>query len=190
MAVAGERWLFALIEADAAAMADLRRARALAAEERLTGWCLAAGWLRNRVWDALAGCPTFGQDEDVDLVYFDSFDSRPQRDWALDERLAAEAPGRYWQVRNQARMHLKHGDVPYRDMNDALAHWLETATGVGLRLSDEGRLETVAPWGLTDLYALTLRPTPSGRARLTDYLARIEAKGWRRRWPGLTVREE
>ncbi len=174
---------------DRAALADLRLARQVAADAGLGGWCLAAGWLRNRVWDRLVGFHTFAAAEDIDLVYHDPADTRPERDWALDERLAALAPGRRWEVRNQARMHRRHGDGPYRDTADALAHWLETATGVGVRLEADGQLSLVAPWGLGDLYALTLRPTPSGRQRLESYLARVMAKGWRRRWPGLRVLE-
>lgn len=186
----GERWLLDLVTQDRGALADLARARALARAAGLGPWCLAAGWLRNRVWDRLSGFRTFGPEDDLDLVFFDPRDPRPERDRALDAALREGAPGRLWQVRNQARMHARHGDRPYRSLEEALAHWLETATGVGVRLQADDRLSLVAPWGLDDLLSLTLRPTPSGRARLAAYLARIDAKGWRRRWPGLRVLEE
>jgi len=178
-----ERRLRDLLLADPAALAELRVARALA----LPNWALAGGWLRNRVWDRLTGFRTFAPDGDIDLVYFDAADARAERDWALDAALARRFPWARWQVRNQARMHQAKGEAPYRDLADALAHWLETATGVGIRLADDGGLEIVAPWGLEDLFALTLRATPSGRRERRQLLDRIAAKGWERRWPGLRV---
>jgi hypothetical protein len=177
-----ESRLAALIAADAAALNELRTARALA----LPCWALAGGWVRNRIWDSLTGYRTFAPDGDIDLVYFDPADPRPQRDWSLDAALQRRFPWARWQVRNQARMHEGKGQAPYRDLADALAHWLETATAVGVRLAGD-RLELVAPRGLDDLFALTLRATPTGRAHRDRLRARIQAKGWCRRWPGLRI---
>ena len=178
-----ESRLFALISADAGAMRELRIARGLA----LPCWVLAGGWVRNRVWDSLDGFRTFAADGDIDLVYFDAEDRRPERDWALDEALARRFPWARWQVRNQARMHEAKGQPAYRDLADGLSHWLETATAVGVRLTADDALEVEAPCGLEDLFSLTLRATPTGRAERATLLTRIEAKGWRRRWPGLRV---
>lgn len=182
------RLLCDLLRADAAAMAELRVARSLG----LPQWVLAGGWLRNRVWDRLTGFRTFAPDGDIDLVYFDAGDTRAERDWALDRALAERFPWARWQVRNQARMHAAKDEPPYRDLADGLAHWLETATAVGVRLADcdasaDGQLEIVAPWGLEDLFALTLRATPSGRRQRQRLSERIAAKGWERRWPGLRI---
>ena len=92
-----------------------------------------------------------------------------------------------WQVRNQARMHLRNGDPPYRDTADALRFWLETSTCVAVRLEADDRLTVFAPHGLDDLFGLALRPTPQGRRRLEAYRARLASKDWIGQWPALTI---
>ena len=52
-----------------------------------------------------------------------------------------------WSVKNQARMHLRNGDAPYRDTFDAVAHWAETATAIAAR-SLRGKIEVMAPHGI------------------------------------------
>ena len=75
-------------------------------------------------------------------------------------------------MKNQARMHLRNGDRPYRDCADALCHWAETCTAVALRLVGE-RLELLAPLGVDDLLALKVR--------------RLREKNWTARWPLLDI---
>ena len=84
-------------------------------------------------------------------------------------------------------MHLAHDDPPYGSMEQALANWLETATAVAVRLESEGGLAFVAPLGLDDLFAPASRATPAGRRRWEDYMARMIAKNWPRRWPRVKV---
>ena len=64
-------------------------------------------------------------------------------------RLVALMPGLIWQPRNQRRMHLWRGkgDAPYRDTEDSMRQWLETPTAVAARLTNEGRIELLAPYG-------------------------------------------
>ncbi|PLC63479.1 hypothetical protein B9P82_13400 [Citrobacter sp. L55] len=65
-----------------------------------------------------------------------------------------------WSVKNQARMHQRNGDYPYTSTRNALLHWPETATAIAVRLGKEG-LDITAPYGLSDLFELRLRPTPA-----------------------------
>jgi len=83
-------------------------------------------------------------------------------------------------------MHLRNGDRPYRSAFDAMCHWPETATAIALRLHDDDALELAAPFGVDDLLAMVLRPTPHFRAhRLEAYRERQRAKNWHTRWPRL-----
>ncbi len=159
------------------------------ADLKLPDCWISAGFLRNAVWDYLNGLPaTPCRTEDVDVLYFQSADlSRNQED-AAERVLRRAAPDYEWEVRNQARMHLKNGDAPYRNTEDGLRHFLETATAIGARLVD-GEIEIIAPFGVEDLLTLTLRPTASGQARPHEFTERVEGKAWCERWPKMNVVE-
>ncbi len=159
----------------------LQAARALG----LPDWAIGAGFVRNAVWDRLSGLPRTPLD-DVDVLFFDPADTSRERETALEARLAAALP-RPWSVRNQARMHLRNGDAPYRSTEDAMRHWLETPTAVAVRLEADGSLAILAPFGLDDLLAMRGAPTPAGRAKPDQYRERMQAKDWPARWPGVTL---
>jgi hypothetical protein len=146
---------------------------------------IGAGFVRNPVWDRLIGDGHAHPPGDVDVLIFDP-DSRG-RDWekAAEARLGAAAPPIDWQVRNQARMHLKHGDRPYTGIEDAMGFWLETATGIAVRRGGDGGLRIMTAYGLEDLYAGILRPTGPGARKLDALEDRMARKGWAARWPGL-----
>lgn len=148
---------------------------------------IGAGFVRNAVWDALHGigsaCATL---PDIDVIYFDVSDVRQERDVAIEQRLQALSPDQVWSVKNQARMHLRNGDAPYRDSTDAVAHWPETATAIAAR-SIDGRIELTAPHGVEDLLGLVVRPTSAFAAKMDVYRDRVRAKNWLDRWPRLTI---
>lgn len=171
-----------LVEGDGWMMEVLRAAQAA----NLPDWWIGAGFVRARVWDVLHGRSAPTELDDVDLIYFDAADLRPARERSVEAALAAmlQAP---WSVKNQARMHLKNGDRPYGDSEDAMRHWLETATCIAASLDEDGRLRLLSPYGLSDLLGLRVCPTPSGRRRLEAYRGRLEAKNWSGRWPLLSV---
>jgi hypothetical protein len=83
-------------------------------------------------------------------------------------------------------MHERNGHRPYRDIADALAHWPETATAIAARLGPQG-VEILAPFGVADVLEMIIRPTPVFRTKPEIPLARLEAKGWLTRWPGLRL---
>ncbi len=184
--LASDTDILALVAGDAWMMA------ALAAVARLglpDAW-IGAGFLRGAVWDRLHGYGSRTPLDDIDVVYFDPGAPDPAAEAALETRLGARLPGLPWSVKNQARMHLRNGDAPYRDSAEALAHWLETPTAVALRLNEAGRLELLAPLGTEDLLGLVVRPTPHARTqehRLAAYRARLEKKNWPAKWPKLRV---
>lgn len=152
------------------------------------GAWIGAGLLRNAVWDRLSGRdPAAIPPADIDVVFHDAMDPTAARDAAFEQAIRAAAPGLPWSVTNQARMHARNGHAPYAGVADAIAHWPETATAVVARLVPSG-IETLAPWGAEDLFALIARPAPAHRADPAAMLARIAAKGWAARWPALRIR--
>jgi len=184
--LSSETDILALVAGDAWRMAALG---ALAGLGLPDAW-IGAGFLRGAVWDRLHGFGSRTALDDIDVVYFDPENIDPAAEAELERRLGALLPGLPWEVKNQARMHLGNGDPPYRDCADALAHWLETPTAVGVRLNDGGNPELLAPLGTKDLLALVVRPTPHARAhkhRLAAYRERLERKNWPARWPKMRM---
>lgn len=180
-----EQRLFALIRADREVMELLRLARALA----LPDWALAAGVIRARVWDHLTGRKTPLALNDVDVIFFDAQDTSKAREAAIEAELAKARPDLDWQVRNQARMHLGRGVAPYLSTLDAMCDWLEVPTAVGLRLEADESFTLLAPFGLADLFALILRPTLAGKAKIDLYRERLAQKPWQKLWPELQLFE-
>lgn len=148
---------------------------------------IGAGLVRSAVWDHLHGRPPAPTFDDVDVAWFDPARIDPAMDTVVERQLRARTPTLIWSVKNQARMHSQNGDRPYRSTSDAIAHWPETATAVAVRL-DGDALDVAAPFGLDDLFALVLRPTPAFSAeKRSIFDERIASKRWRDRWPNLAL---
>ena len=179
-----------VIEIFAAAPWRLDALRAVAALGLPDCW-LAAGVLRNPIWDRLHGYAEATPLNDLDVVYFDPDDRGKEQDTALEAKLRTLSPGLPWSIRNQARMHARNGDRPYTSTEDALRHWLERVSAVGIRITGTGDPELLAPFGFGDIFDLTVHPTPHARAkRLPDYRARMARKNWPAIWPRVTVLAE
>lgn len=160
-----------------------------AAEELdLPGWWIGAGFLRNKIWDAMEN-NTNQNSRDVDLVYFDDSDVRPETDWAYDEHMKSKYPFAEWEVRNQARMHYKNDFEPYSSTADGISHWVETATCVAVKIE---RSELVFLWcyGLDDILNIVIRPIKqfNDPELLPIFYKRIKEKGWAERWPHLQIK--
>ncbi len=178
--------ILALVAGDAWMMGALEAVAALGLPDAWIG----AGFLRGAVWDRLHGYGSRTPLDDVDAIYHDPGNLDPAAEAALEKRLGDLLPGLPWEVRNQARMHLKNGEPPYGSSAQALACWLETPTAVAVRLDAGGGPELLAPLGTRDLLGLMVRPTPHARAhkhRLAAYRVRLESKNWPAKWPRLRV---
>ena len=148
---------------------------------------IGAGFIRNSVWDVLHERPIdVARLADVDVLFFDPYGTGKEREAEIEHRLRILAPGIPWSVKNQARMHLRNGDAPYRDTHDAVAHWAETATAIAAR-SIGGTVEVMAPYGITDLLSLIVRPTPVFRHKMGVYRQRVTDKNWPACWPKLRM---
>ncbi|SCE93003.1 nucleotidyltransferase family protein [Micromonospora mirobrigensis] len=172
-----------LIESDAEAMAVLRAAAGL----DLPDWWIGAGFVRNRVWDAISHLPP-APARDVDLAYFDPVRRDPRDDARAEARATAALPGVPWEIRNQARMHLRNDVEPYPSTLDAISRWPETATCVAVTLRGDS-VRLVSCHGLADLVGMVVRPSPAFRNAAGRALVRrrVEVKGWRDRWPELRL---
>ena len=154
----------------------------------LPDWYLAAGAIRNTVWDALHGRPSLEPQSDLDVIYFDPVNPGNN----AEDTLRAAAPRYAWEVTNQASIHhwqstaTGRAIAAYDSIATAMASWPETATAVGARLSDHGAMEFVAPYGLVDLFALTLRPSPAA-SDPSAFASRLRQKAWHLRWPRLRI---
>lgn len=170
----------ALLRNDSLRMRCLLTAQAL----NLPDWYLGAGFVRNAIWDHLHHKTEMTPLNDVDLVFFDPTDVSPQREQALQEQLIASMPEINWEVRNQARMHEKHGHAPYRSTAHGIAQWVEVPTCVGVRLEHDGRLTFCAPYGLRQNWSLTIAINPCNR-QPEIVQRRILEKKWLKLWPHL-----
>lgn len=166
--------ILALIAADSSRLHLLRVLREVGPE----GAWIGAGFVRNAVWDHLHGYGEATPLADIDVLHFAprALDPQADADFEAALRRRCEAP---WSVKNQARMHLRNGDRPYRDCADALCHWAETCTAVALRLVGE-RLELLAPLGVDDLLALKVRPTAHFAGKPEVYRRRLRRRTGRR----------
>ena len=186
-----EAQLTDIVRADAGLMHVLTTVRALG----LPDWRLVSGAVYQAVWNARTGRPAGYGVKDYDLAYFDGSDLSYDAEDVVIKRVAAafDEPFRSQvEVRNQGRVHLWFQDrfgEPYEALgstDEALGRFVAPTFAVGVRLEADDAISVAAPFGLEDVFAMTIRPNPN----------RPLAKGWaktvenaRARWPELTVIE-
>lgn len=185
-----ERRLSDIVHADPGLMHVLTTVRRLG----LSDWRVFSGAVYQSVWNAVTGRPTGYGIRDYDLGYFDPDTSWDAEDVVIQRVAAAfDPPVRDMvEVRNQARVHLwfegKFGE-PYEALtgtDEALTRFVAPAFAVGVRLEQDDTISVAAPFGLEDVFSMTLRPNPRrGLARGWD---RVVANA-RARWPELTIIE-
>ena len=178
-----EQQVIAWVEGDDLRMEGLR----IAASLGLNDWCLAAGFVRNLVWDKLHGYSPATPLNDIDLIYFDASQDNAETDLAVEKtlRLKSSLP---WSVKNQARMHTRNGDKPYLSTSHAMSHWVELETAVGAKFSHSGGVELIAPFGIEPLFSNTITINPT-RPKPKDFKYRLESKRWLELWPKLSVND-
>lgn len=152
---------------------------------------IGAGFVRDAVWDHLHGYVVADPTGDVDVIWYDTASPQADLDRRIEQQLRGSMPKLCWSVKNQARMHLRNGDIPYASVADAMRHWPETATAVAVRLGPAGAIEVNAPYGLDDLFGLRLRPTPRFLFdKLPIFMDRVSSKRWIDQYPRLSLEPE
>jgi hypothetical protein len=183
--------LTAIVRATPPLMQVLSVARHL----NLPDWLVFSGAVYQPVLNHLTGRPLDYGIKDYDLGYFDASDLSYDAEDAVIRRVRAafDEPLRsVVEVRNQARVHIwfeaKFGEAygPLSCTAEALERFASPTFAVGVRLEPDDRLHIEAPFGLTDLFALRLRPNPR---RKTVGFARASADV-RRRWPEVVAEDQ
>ena len=152
---------------------------------------LAAGSVRNFIWNLLSDKPDFDRDTDVDVIFFDP-DVSYEETLAIERQLKKDFPQYQWELKNQVYMHQHSPHTPpCRNSCDAMSKYPERCTAVGLRLQADATLELFAPYGLEDILDFQVRPTPhflENQDRMQLYQQRLSKKNWRVKWENLTVK--
>lgn len=146
---------------------------------------VAAGFVRNLVWDHLHGFDVPTPLNDIDVIYFDRSDTSYESAIRYETQLQEWLPELNWQVRNQANMHTRNGDVPYQSSLDAMSYWPEQETAIAVKQNLGGDIECISAFGLESLFNLKITPNPN-RSRNT-FDQRVRSKNWLAQWPKLTI---
>ena len=144
---------------------------------------VAAGFLRNLAWDSMHLSKT--ELNDIDIVFYDKSDSGNVIENRLTEKLNQEHPGIKWDVKNQAFMHIRNGDAPYRDTLDAMSYWPEKETAIGAALNADGSIFIVSAFGLESLF--DGKVSYNNKRSKEVFLNRVASKQWLKTWPQLQV---
>ena len=134
--------------------------------------CIGAGFVRNLVWDHRHRGARDCRQEDIDVLFYDQHITDAEYDAEIEATLRESAPDLNWSVKNQARMHLRNQDAPYISVEDAMRFWPETATAVAAMRSGNDCI-IIAPFGLSDLDRLILRPRPQRHTRSRLFLREL-----------------
>jgi uncharacterized protein len=145
---------------------------------------VAAGFIRNMVWDALHDRPRSILN-DIDVIYYDPTEVDDSLGNVAIERLNSMDPSANWEVKNQAFMHLRNGDRPYQSSEHAMSFWPEKETAVGARMNANGSLVVSAPFGTSSLFAGLISHNPKRDIEIFNH--RVQSKGWLSKWPHLRI---
>ncbi|WP_322745804.1 nucleotidyltransferase family protein [Paenibacillus donghaensis] len=181
-----EQDVIRIVQEDAWMMDVLRAAQTL----RLPDWWVCAGFVRSKIWDVLHGYSEATPLPDVDVVYFDPDCTDETVEKELEKKLFAINPHIPWSVKNEARMHLINHMRPFTSSVDAIAHFTETATALGLTMNEDQQIILTAPHGIQDAVDMVVRPTPyylQSPDRAQIYEGRVSKKNWSQVWPKLTI---
>ena len=173
----------ALLRADPLRMACLWAARELA----LPDWALGAGFVRNLIWDHLHQKAEPTPLNDIDLIYLDPSDPEGTGEREYEAWLRIRLPDQRWEVRNQARMHVRQQVPPFASSLEALSHWVEVPTCIGVRLLANDEFQWLAPHGFGHNWSLQVSANPRCRQESRIFIDRIRDKQWQRIWPDLVV---
>lgn len=155
-------------------------------------WRIVAGCLYQTVWNVLTGRPPRTGIKDYDVIYFE-----PDVSWSAENHVivtvARALPGNFpgnVEVRNQARVHLwfeeRFGTAysPLTTADESLKRYASVVHAVGVRLEQDGRLDVLAPFGLDDVFSMTIRPNRVLSNRASHHAKAARAKAI---WPEVTV---
>lgn len=177
-----------IVRADEHLMTLLVTARALDLPQHR----VVAGCIYQTVWNVLTGRPRGTGINDYDVIYFNPVDLSKESETAVEALVSsrlANFPAPV-EVRNQARVHLWFEDyfgIKYPALlraDEAIERYASATHAVGVRLTPDDRLDIFAPFGLSDIFGMTIRPNYALPNKATHERKAIRAKAV---WPELTV---
>lgn len=183
MEVSLEQETVALFRADPERLACLQAVRQL----RLPDWYIVAGFVRNAIWDHIACKGARSEMADVDVAFFDRNDTSLEAEQVIAQRLSESLPNIKWDVKNQARMHLRNGHRQYQSTLDAVTCYPELQTCVGVRLEHDGRIAVAAPYGIARNWDGTVTINPKAGYPPAIAAQRVAWKRWLQIWPALRL---
>ncbi|CEI65652.1 hypothetical protein FVEN_g8908 [Fusarium venenatum] len=164
----------------------------LAAEMKLPNWYLAAGALTQTVWNVVTNRDPEQGIDDYDLIYFDASDLSWEAEDAVIQKgkeIFKDIPVEV-EIRNQARVHLwyekKFGRPcpQHRSSEASMTTWGTNTALIGVRLRDDGEWDIYAPWGLSDMFRLIVRPN---QQIMTEETYTKKTTRWIKIWPEITI---
>lgn len=156
----------------------------------LKNYYVAGGCINQTVFNYYHGYPLMNGIDDFDIVYFDSDVSYEKEDSIIKKinNLVNDLNIKC-DVKNEARVHLWYGEKygkhiePYTSLEDAIDAWGTSITCLGVRL-ENNKLIIYAPYGLNDLFSMTIRPV---KRQYTEEQYIIKTNKWKKKWPKLNV---
>lgn len=167
-----------IIESDPARMKALRAVQRL----DLPDWLIGAGFVRNAIWDNVYNQTT--KINDIDVVYFSKRSTSEDQDLVFEKQLKNIEPSFPWSVKNQARMHLRNKDQAYKDTLDAMQHWPEKQTSLGVML-DHNNIIIKHCFDLS--FQFNGKINRNKKKAIDVFENRIREKQWQKIWPSLQI---
>jgi uncharacterized protein len=177
-----------MVRADEHLMTLLATARDL----QLPQYRVVAGCIYQTVWNTLTSRPCGTGINDYDLIYFDEADLSEESERRIEDVVRSRLVGfpAPVEVRNQARVHHWFEDYfgivypPLSCADEAITRYASSTHAVGVKLTDDGRLDVFAPFGLDDVFGLIVRPNYAlpNKATHDKKANRVKAI-----WPELTI---
>ena len=168
-----------LIQADPLRVEAIKAVSSL----KLPDWLIAAGFVRNLVWDSVFF--TSSVLNDIDVIYYCARDKSEERDEYFEQKLRHAIPKLPWSVKNQARMHTRNKHSAYKSTFDAMSYWPEKQTSIGTFVSENGAMQIKHCFELN--YQFNGRVDFNPKSRRDIFIERHFEKAWDKRWPGLII---
>jgi len=168
----------------------LKKILTILSKSKLKKYYVAAGCINQTVLNYYHNNDMNFGIEDFDIVYFDNDLSYEKEDKVIKyvTELLKDIDVEL-DIKNEARVHLWYGDKygkniePYTSVEDAISSWGTSITCIGVRL-EKGKLVVCAPFGLNDLFSMTLRPI---KKQFSEEQYNIKSVKWKNKWPLLKI---